>query len=103
VSYGTLEGDPTVTVVLGTEGNLDFTWKNKGAGVFNDRVIAVAYDLTTSRASYDTSLAKRSTCKARLPFTSQHSGHDLHIYFAFVSEDRKERSTSQYLGIIQVP
>ena len=103
VSHGPLSGDPTVTVELGPQNDILFTWDGKGKGLYDDRVIAVAYDITAQKAEFDTSLAQRAAKKASLWIGKEFAGHDLHIYFAFVSEDRKQRSISQYLGIIQMP
>ena len=57
--------------------------------------------LTRGSAEFDTAAVKRQLGNG--VFTAEaFSGKSVHVYLAFVSEDRKRRSNSQYLGVITV-
>ncbi|HEX8609375.1 MAG TPA: DUF6266 family protein [Pedobacter sp.] len=52
---------------------------------------------------YDVGIAKRSAGIATLQLDEDFSGTETHVYLGFVTEDRKERSISQYQGIFLIP
>ncbi|MES2826839.1 MAG: DUF6266 family protein [Bacteroidota bacterium] len=102
ISHGPLTPVSAETATLGEGFSIDFTWNGDG-GAYNDRAIVVAYDIQGGYAVYDTSLAKRTVNKATLEVGEDYAGKELHIYIGFVSEDRKTRSISKYLGVLTMP
>ncbi|MHA4895131.1 DUF6266 family protein [Pedobacter sp. PWIIR3] len=102
ISHGPLSPGFGETATLGENYTIDFTWQYSVAA-YNDRAIVVAYDIKNGQAVYDTSIAKRSARKATLDVSPEYAGREMHIYIGFVSEDRKKRSISKYLGVITMP
>ncbi len=102
VSHGPLNPGFEETATLGDNYSIDFTW-NYNWGAYNDRAMVVAYDIEGGEAEYETSLAKRAAKKGTLQVGKEYAGKTLHVYIGFVSEDRKSRSISKYLGVITMP
>lgn len=102
ISYGDLPFGDSVSAVLADNFSIDFTWDYTKCS-YDDRAMVVAYDIEARDAVYDTSIAKRALKKANLPIGEDYAGRELHIYIGFVSEDRKRRSMSKYLGTITMP
>lgn len=102
ISHGTLNPGFGETAALGENYTINFTW-NYEVGAYNDRAMVVAYDIQGGAAVYDTSIAKRTIKKATLNVSDEYAGKEMHIYIGFVSEDRKKRSISRYLGVIKMP
>ena len=86
------------------EGNqILYTWKKEGPFEYNDRAMAVAYDINGEHADFDTGLSMRGTGKGILQMSVHRPGTEVHLYLGFVTDDRKERSISQYLGMVKIP
>ncbi|MNY52570.1 hypothetical protein D3C86_1882550 [compost metagenome] len=62
------------------------------------------YDLDAEEpeAEFDTAAAKRKLETGTFKLEKNFSGKTVHAYLAFVSEDRKRRSNSQYLGVVTI-
>ncbi|WP_225872654.1 DUF6266 family protein [Pedobacter frigoris] len=54
------------------------------------------------KAEYDTMAVRRYAEAGILLLSDKFSGKAVHVYLAFVAEDCKTRSNSQYLGIVNV-
>jgi len=102
ISHGPLDPGFGEIVTLGENFTIDLKW-DYHVSAYNDRVIVVAYDIDNSCAIYDTSLAQRTMKKATLNIGEGFTGKQFHVYIGFVSEDRKQRSISKYLGVITMP
>ncbi|MGY4384230.1 hypothetical protein ACVWYN_001256 [Pedobacter sp. UYP24] len=102
ISHGPLSPGMDETATLGENYSIDFTWDYQ-LGAYNDRAMVLAYDIEGGEAEYETSLAKRAEKKGTLKVGHEYAGKTLHIYIGFVSEDRKSRSISKYLGTIMMP
>jgi hypothetical protein len=103
ISHGQLFAGTGLKAELGADRNVVFTWDKEGPFAYNDRAIAVAYDINGKNAIYDVGIAKRSIGTATLQLDEEFSGTETHVYLGFVTEDRKERSISQYLGMFLIP
>jgi hypothetical protein len=103
ISHGQLFAGTELKAELSADRSVVFTWDKEGPFSYNDRAIAVAYDINGKNAIYDVGIAKRSTGTATLQLGEDFSGTETHVYLGFVTEDRKERSVSQYLGMFPIP
>lgn len=100
VSYGDMDLAETASAVSESPGTVTFRWSG-GRTVYDDRAMFMLYDIDAGRAAFDTAAVKRQ--RGTGIFTAEaFSGKSVHVYLAFVSEDRKRRSNSQYLGVITV-
>ena len=103
ISHGKLFAGTGLKAEL-LEGNkMLFTWDKEGPFSYNDRAMVVVYDFNGEYANYDTAIAKRNTGQAILELEQDLYGTEVHVYLGFVTEDRQERSISQYLGMFLVP
>ena len=102
ISHGSLPFGDVAAARLGEGFDIEFTWDyNKCA--YNDRAMVVAYDTQNLNAVYDTGIAMRTVKKATLKLNEEFAGKEVHLYLGFVSEDRKNRSISRYLGMVTMP
>ncbi|MFP5080025.1 DUF6266 family protein [Pedobacter sp. JCM 36344] len=102
ISHGKLYAGTGLKAEITAEKNVLFSWDKEGPFANNDRAIAVAYDINDHSAIYDIALAKRSTGMATLELAEYLPGAEVHMYLGFITEDRKERSISQYLGMFLI-
>jgi hypothetical protein len=105
VSYGDLPGAPAAEVSV-QPGIVEFIWDTAVSdpkAKDNDQVMLLLYDTASFEAFYNTSGAKRKTGKDIIELPEGSSGLLVEAYIAFVSDDRKECSKSQYLGQIALP
>ncbi len=101
VSFGKLPQATEAAAVCEEPQKIKFTWSG-GADALDERCMIMVYDTVNGRAIYDTAGPKRSRNTATLELSKHFSGKKVHIYLAFVTEDRKNQSMSQYLGEIEV-
>lgn len=100
VSYGDMSQARYATATSEEPDYLTFKWSG-GNFEYNDRAMLVAYDITGQFASFNTCSERADGGYAKLRLAGDLSGKHLDVYLAFVSEDRKRRSNSQYLGLIK--
>jgi hypothetical protein len=101
VSFGQLDQATTASAVSESTNSLTFNWEG-GRYVYDDRAMFLVYDIENGMAEFDTSAAKRQFKQGIFTLTKNFSGKQVHVYLAFVSENRKNRSNSQYLGKVTV-
>lgn len=104
VSYGTLPAPSEMSVESRAGQELAFNWNKKGPYAYNDHLMVLAYDVDSKEvhARYRTSLALMKDASAVFKLAETEKGRAFHIYAAFVSEDRKQRSNSKYLGKLTI-
>jgi len=100
VSYGDMDLAETASAISESTGTVTFRWSG-GKLEHDDRAMFMLYDIDGGNAEFDTAAVKRQL-KTGVFTTEGFSGKSVHVYLAFVSEDRKRRSNSQYLGVITV-
>jgi hypothetical protein len=103
ISHGKLYAGTGLKAEITAEKKVLFSWDKEGPFAYNDRAIALAYDVNGKNAIYDIGLAKRTMGEASLQLDDDFSGTETHVYLGFVTEDRKERSISKYLGMFLIP
>jgi len=103
ISHGKLFAGTGLKAEVTPEMLVIFSWDTEGPFKYNDRAIAVVYNINGQYANYDVGLAKRVEGKATMQLEDDFKGAEVHIYLGFVTEDRKERSISQYLGMFLIP
>lgn len=103
VSYGDLDLVENASVVSESPNTVTFNWSG-GRHVYDDRAMFLLYDLDAEEpeAEFDTAAAKRKLGTGTFKLEKNFSGKTVHAYLAFVSEDRKRRSNSQYLGVVTI-
>ena len=101
VSFGDQEPALTASAVSETENSITFNWEG-GKCESDDRAMFLVYDIAGGKADYDTGAVKRRMKAGVFKLNEDFSGKAVHVYLAFVAEDRKRRSNSQYLGIVNV-
>lgn len=100
VSFGDMDLAEKASAVSESPGMVTFRWSG-GQREHDDRAMFMLYDIDRGTAKFDTAAVQRQ--KETGVFTAEEfSGKSVHVYLAFVSEDRKRRSNSQYLGVITV-
>lgn len=100
VSYGNLENAVDATVVKEDEG-LHFSWAytpGRGFNHSNDQVMLLAYSPEDDSASMMLSGARRKTGSEMLLLNEINKGASIHIWIAFITDDRQQVSMSRYLG-----
>lgn len=103
VSFGN-QSLPSRADVESKEGQkIVFTWNSdvkERAYAYNDFAMVVAYHVDSEKNSayYHTGISLRKDGTATLTLREAHIGKAFHIYLAFVSDDRTQRSNSMYLG-----
>jgi hypothetical protein len=103
ISHGKLFAGTGLKAELTDDRTIFFTWDTEGNFAYNDRAMVVVYDINGQLASCDVGIALRPTGKATVQLGIDFTGAEVHAYLGFVSEDRKERSISQYLGMFLIP
>jgi hypothetical protein len=103
ISHGNLFAGTGLKAELIEDNQILYTWNKKGPFQYNDRAMAVAYDVNNEEADFDTGLSMRGTGKGILEMSEHRPGAEVHLYLGFVTDDRKERSISQYLGMVKIP
>jgi hypothetical protein len=101
VSFGDQEPAVTASAVAESVNSITFNWEG-GKHESDDRAMFLVYDVEKGMADFDTAAIRRSAKKGTFQLHENYSGKAVHVYLAFVSEDRKTRSNSQYLGIVNV-
>lgn len=102
VSYGNMDMVTSANAICDDQRNIVFTWEG-GNYEYDDRAMFLAYDIKNQYAVYETAGVRRSAKTGILKLPSKFQDADVHVYLAFVSEDRKTRSNSKYLGVFKVP
>lgn len=104
LSIGTLPLPNQINVESKVEQELVFTWTMGELDTHNDHVMVLAYDVDSKEvhARTRTSLALRKDKTATFKLDKSEKGRSFHIYIALVSEDRKQRSNSKYLGKLMI-
>ncbi|WP_316818039.1 DUF6266 family protein [Pedobacter nyackensis] len=101
VSYGDMDLAETASVVSESPGTVTFKWSG-GRSEYDDRAMFMLYDIENGNAAFETAAVKRQLETGVLKAGEELIGKTVHAYIAFVSEDRKRRSNSQYLGLVTV-
>ncbi|WP_316811929.1 DUF6266 family protein [Pedobacter heparinus] len=101
VSFGDQEQATTASAVSEAENSITFNWEG-GKCEGDDRAMFLVYDIEGATADFDTAAVKRRMRTGVFKLSEDFSGKAVHVYLAFVAEDRKRRSNSQYLGIVNV-
>lgn len=101
VSFGNMEQATTASAMSEAPNSVTFNWEG-GRYMYDDRAMFLVYDIAGKKATFDTAAVKRSAMTGTLTLDPAYSDREVHVYLAFVSEDRKTRSNSQYLGAITV-
>ena len=102
---GNLQGGYLPVVTSPEVATLNFNWEN---GIFcpysavDDEVVLVVYDPIRKEFCYLTEGYSRADGSAWIILPYNFSGHHVHCYLNFYSQDRKISSTNQYLGKVQV-
>lgn len=101
VSFGDQEQATTASAVSEAENSITFNWEG-GKCEGDDRAMFLVYDIEGGTADFDTAAEKRRMKTGVFKLNENFSGKAVHVYLAFVAEDRKRRSNSQYLGVVNV-
>lgn len=101
VSFGDQEQALTATAISESVNSITYSWDG-GLYDFDDRAMFLVYDIAAGRADFDTAGVRRSNKSGVFKLNENFSGKTVHVYLAFVAEDRKRRSNSQYLGTVTV-
>jgi hypothetical protein len=101
VSFGKLSQAWETNVVVEEPNQFTVTWSG-GSFDDDDRAMILAYDTQNQDAFMDTAGPWRRRGKYTVDLDYGSSGTTMHIYLAFISENRKQRSNSQYLGEITI-
>lgn len=104
VSFGQMPLPNEMSVESREDQELSFTWSTEQPYAHNDHVMVLTYDLdsTQIRARYQTSIGQRKKGTAVFKLGKEDKGKAYHIYIAFVSDDRKKRTNSKYLGKLTI-
>lgn len=101
VSYGDMDLTEKASVVSEHPNTVTFNWSG-GNCEYDDRAMFMVYDIDENYAEFDTAAVRRNLKTGEFKLGKDFSGKTVHAYLAFVSEDRKRRSNSQYLGLVKV-
>jgi hypothetical protein len=101
VSYGEMGQATHATAVAEGSHAITFNWTG-GNFVYDDRAMLMAYDMAGGMATFNTAAERADSGSARLKLDETYIGKQVDVWLAFVSEDRKRRSNSQYLGLVTV-
>ncbi|MGF1923912.1 MAG: DUF6266 family protein [Bacteroidia bacterium] len=104
VSFGQQPLPAEIAVESREAQELFFSWSKEKPYEYNDHVMALAYDLDSpqGKARYHTSIGLRKDGSAVFKLEPSDKGRAFHIYIAFVSDDRKQRTHSKYLGKLTI-
>lgn len=101
VSFGDMSQATYAVAAAAGNNFINFKWSG-GDFEYDDRAMLVAYDMAGENASFNTAAERAKSGEAWLKVDDYLKGKMVDVYLAFVSEDRKRRSNSQYLGLITV-
>nr|WP_121272890.1 DUF6266 family protein [Pedobacter schmidteae] len=101
VSFGDQEQATTAAAVSESTNTITYSWEG-GTYDFDDRAMFLVYDIEGGVADFDTAAVRRTNEGGVFKLNENFSGKTVHVYLAFVAEDRKRRSNSQYLGTVTV-
>ena len=62
----------------------------------------LAYAIETRRVAYLLAAGPRNAGTAKLKLPQSFKGLEVHLYLAFIAEDRSAKSNSLYLGSLEV-
>jgi Family of unknown function (DUF6266) len=103
-----LPGAPAPAAVSNNPGIIAFTWTNNtGTTAFgskaeaSDKAMVVAWSDDLKKGIYNTAAGQRSDGSANLDVTP-FIGLAVHTWMVFITEDQKETSLTQYLGLVTV-
>ncbi len=99
LSYGDMDRATDGAATAEVQDYITFRWTG-GNFTYDDRAMLVAYDITGEVACFNTASERADGGYARLKLPEEMRGKQVDVYLAFVSEDRKRRSISQYLGLV---
>ena len=100
ISNGILPGTPEASAKPIADAQVQFRWVNigdKGYSANSDKVLLALYCPALEQSTYNTAAADRSAGSALLD-ASAFSGHSVHSWLGFRSEDGKLASFSIYTG-----
>jgi hypothetical protein len=103
-SKGELLGSWSPKIVSTKSNSVDFSWKNGNFTPLcaaDDQVTLVVYNPVEKMFCILDKAALREDKAARLLLPGSFSGHTLHCYISFYSENRKLASTNEYLGEVK--
>lgn len=102
ISFGSQTLPLTASAVCNGQQEIVFTWDTKGSFHYGDSAMVLVYDFDPKNKilseSFNTAIAKRSAGTATFKIPPKMIGRGLHVYLAFIADDRKNRSNSMYLG-----
>jgi len=104
-SKGDLQGTSLPEAVSVVRNALDFSWINSDFSPINaadDLVTLVVYDPVEMQFSTLSEAGSREEEIARIVLPEKFSGHAVHCYISFFSQQFQISSTNQYLGAIEV-
>lgn len=101
VSFGDMDQAAEASASSESANTVTFKWEG-GEFAHDDRAMVVVYDIDGGTAEYDTAATNVQKKKFVFELNKEFSGKKAHAYLAFVSEDRKRRSKSQYLGVVEI-
>ncbi len=104
VSFGNLAGAVDVAVEQDDAG-LHFSWKNNSEPHLvrsDDQVMLLAYSPNDGSAEMILSGARRKAGYETLAWDGFKEGKEIHIWIAFISDDRQQISMSTYVGEINI-
>ncbi len=103
LSKGQLEPAAGLGVVAAEVAELEFSWSQnlgRNNGKATDDCVFIVYNPLKGRWLTQYGAVTRAALRYTLSVPAEYSGDALHIWFAFISEDGKLVSTSQYLGAL---
>lgn len=87
----------TATAVAESGNIICFSWTG-GDFAYDYRAMLVAYDITGEWEKFNTASERAKEEFAKFKMDESFVRKQVDVYLAFVSEDRRRRSNSQYLG-----
>jgi len=104
LSRGGLPNAGAPSAAPGTAGKITWHWTDNtglGKALANDRAVLVSYSETLNISAYTVAPDLRSSGTATLN-TVGFSGHQVHTWLFFVSDNGQEIATSIYTGLVNV-
>jgi len=102
LSYGTLDQSDTAEVSVPSADKMILRWSG-GEYEYNERCMYVIYHPESTTALFETAGNQRRFGKATIRLPKYLSGQNVLVYLAFTTDDRKNRSKSQFLGEFTIP
>lgn len=102
VTYGDLPKPLNVKVETDDIG-LHFSWtdnSDRRADHSNDQVMLLAYDIAEGFPYFMFSGARRKAVQETLAISKRSKGKELHLWIAFISDNRQQISMSTYVGTV---